>query len=278
MELPGELLVLGGAKAELTPNRKPGPGQDKPGLGQDKSPQKQSPKIVKPEPEVSGQDEAAAGSSKDEIQIVGIKKRSPSTDSFGRVKRSRSKSEEKSKNTKKARSRSKSRDRKRSRSRNRNSRRKSRSKSRDRKRDGNNRRRSRSRDRDRARERRRSRSRGRRLGHQGDLHGDLKWQTQPSPWLAGGPQSSQPRSQHQDSEDRGSMGSMAAASMGGPPMGGSLSQPQPQLPPGLLLPNLAGMSEKDFAALMTANPNIGATLMNAGIMGPMGGVSKYFLF
>ena len=53
---------------------------------------------------------------------------------------------------------------------------------------------------------------------------------------------------------------------------------QPQLPPGLLLPNLAGMSEKDFAALMTANPNIGATLMNAGIMGPMGGVSKHFLF
>ena len=54
------------------------------------------------------------GSSKDEVQIVGIKKRSPSTDSFGRVKRSRSKSAEKSKNTKKARSRSKSRDRKRS--------------------------------------------------------------------------------------------------------------------------------------------------------------------
>ena len=77
------------------------------------------------------------------------------------------------------------------------------------------------------------------------------------------------------------MGSMAAASasMGGPPMGGSLGQPQPQpqLPPGPLLPNLAGMTEKDFAALMTANPNIGATLMNAGIMGPMGGVSKYFL-
>ena len=85
MELPGELLVLGGAKAELTPNRRPGPGQDK-------SPQKQSPKIVKPESAVSSQDEAAAGSSKDEVQIVGIKKRSPSTDSFGRVKRSRSKS------------------------------------------------------------------------------------------------------------------------------------------------------------------------------------------
>ena len=273
MELPGELLVLGGAKAELTPNRKPEPGQDMSGPGKEKSPPKQSPKIVKPEPEVIGQDEAAAGSSKDEVQIVGIKKRSPSTDSFGRVKRSRSKSAEKSKNTKKARSRSKSRDRKRSRSRNRNSRRKSRSKSRDRKRDGNNRRRSRSRDRDRTRERRRSRSRGRRPGQQGDLHGDLKWQTQPSPWLAGGPQPSQPRSQHQDSEHRGSMGSMAAASAS---MGGSMGQPQ--LPPGLLLPNLAGMSEKDFAALMTANPNIGATLMNAGIMGPMGGVSKYFLF
>ena len=71
------------------------------------------------------------------------------------------------------------------------------------------------------------------------------------------------------------MGSMAAASAS---MGGSMGQPQPQLPPGLLLPNLAGMTEKDFAALMAANPNIGATLMNAGIMGPMGGVSKYFLF
>merc|ERR1719210_770617 len=60
--------------------------------------------------------------------------------------------------------------------------------------------------------------------------------------------------------------------MGGPPSGVGPMLGQGPLPmiAGFNLPNLAGMNEKDFTALLAANPNIAASIMSSGIL-PMGG-------
>ena len=160
------------------------------------------------------------------------RKRSRSTDSFGRVKR---------------RNNSPGSDRRRSRSRERKGRQRSRSRSREKRKDS----RRRSRSRDRARERRG------RPEFRPDV--DLKWQTQvqglnqqmPSPWLSGGPCSSS--NDGSNTNDFRQNINPFSSNFGGadPPMQG-LNQTN--------LPNFGIMNERELATFVSSNPTFLANL------------------